>query len=168
MNDTSSKRKQSPEEIIAEKIADLIAADATIKKLKAELEEAQAERQIAVDALMPFFEESGVSSISMKGLGKLAYLYRQIWAGTADEVENQAVVDVLKKSGMAHMVTYNHMSLSGWVREQAKLAVRDFVQALLDEPSRGLDEVARGAGFRSTAQLVRAYRTVTGKAPREP
>ena len=122
MNDTSSKRKQSPEEIIAEKIAALIAADATIKKLKAELEEAQAERQIAVDALMPFFEESGVSSISMKGLGKLAYLYRQIWAGTADEVENQAVVDVLKKSGMAHMVTYNHMSLSGWVREQAKLA----------------------------------------------
>lgn len=122
MDATSSKRKQSPEEIIAEKIADLIAADATIKKLKAELEEAQAERQIAVDALMPFFEESGVSSISMKGLGKLAYLYRQIWAGTADEVENQAVVDVLKKSGMAHMVTYNHMSLSGWVREQAKLA----------------------------------------------
>ena len=120
--DATSSKKRSPEEIIAEKIADLIAADATIKKLKAELEEAQAERQIAVDALMPFFEESGVSSISMKGLGKLAYLYRQIWAGTADEVENQAVVDVLKKSGMAHMVTYNHMSLSGWVREQAKLA----------------------------------------------
>lgn len=51
--------------------------------------------------------------------------------------------------------------------EQRAASIR-VAQALLDEPSRGLDEVARGAGFRSTAQLVRAYRTVTGKAPREP
>lgn len=52
-------------------------------------------------------------------------------------------------------------------KDEQRAASMRVAQALLAEPGRSLEEVARAAGFRSTAQLVRTHRAVIGRPPRE-
>lgn len=68
------------------------------------------------------FIQMGVKSIKA---GKTIYLARQIWAGTGPDSTNREVTKALEQLGLEDYITYNHQSMSAYVRELMKLSIID-------------------------------------------
>lgn len=68
------------------------------------------------------FIQMGVKSMKV---GKTVYLARQIWAGTGPEATNRDVTKALEKLGLEDYITYNHQSMSAYVRELVKMSLVD-------------------------------------------
>jgi|GEM_PF-4261152 len=113
MDKEGSNQAQAAREIIARCI-DLNSKE---KEAKKALETIQDELRLIKEQVKDLFFEMGVNSIKGK---KTVYLSRQIWAGTAENATNLEVTEALKSLGLDAYVTYNHQSLSAYVREIAK------------------------------------------------
>ena len=120
-------------------------------RLKKELETVQEELKAIKEQVKNLFIEMGVKSMKA---GKTIYLNRQYWAGTAEGATSHEVSKALERLDLAQYVTYNHQSLSAYVREQAKqcseligsegeiIATPEQILAILPEPLNKLLKVS--------------------------
>lgn len=87
------------------------------------LEAITAEFDKAKEQVKDLFIEMGVRSMKA---GKTVYLSKQIWAGNNEGVTNIEVTKALESLDLAGHVTYNHQSVSSYVREIVKEHVEWF------------------------------------------
>lgn len=100
-----------------EKLRDYVRLRRREAELKAQMESIKDEADGLQHELMEQFGQDGVSSINVDGV--TVYLHRQLWAGAADGVPKDTVVEVLKSVGLGHFVTesFNVQTLSSYVRD---------------------------------------------------
>lgn len=111
---TEAARQLSPAELLAA----LVEKTALKKEKEAELEEIKAQCYQLAEQVKSLFVEMGVKQ--MKAAGKTVYLAKQIWAGTGEGATNLEVAHALEKLNLSSFVSYNHQSLSSYVREFTK------------------------------------------------
>lgn len=103
---------------LAEKLAALVEWDQTYKFHKAEMNRAKEVLDELKAACLIEFEQMGVDQ--MKTGGRTIYIAHQYWAGAAQDVSNALVAEELQRLGMQEHVSFNHQSLSAYVRELAR------------------------------------------------
>lgn len=86
------------------------------------LDSIDSEYKAVKEQVKDIFIELGVKSMKV---GKTVYLARQIWAGTGENTNNREVTKALEKLGLEDYITYNHQSMSAYVRELVKLSLAD-------------------------------------------
>lgn len=116
---TSEEVQGTPEKPLsqAEVIQQIIELDGRLKQLKREIESATSRMDELKKQAMDMMIQLGVNQLKGE---KTIYLHSQYWAGTAEGIDNLAVSDALRKLDLGSFVSYNHQSLSGYVREEAK------------------------------------------------
>jgi hypothetical protein len=109
------------DEVVPGKAKEILARCIELNKQKGE---AQKKLDAVVDELKKvkeqvkdIFIEMGVKSMKF---GKTVYLSKQIWAGTGVDATNRDVTKALETLGLEEYITYNHQSMSAYVRELAK------------------------------------------------
>lgn len=111
--EAAQQSQLSPQELLA-KVISLYDRKTALKKELEEAEAAYAEAKVLVQDL---FIQMGVKQMKAT---KTVYLAKQIWAGAAQNVTNLDVAHALEKLNLSDYVTFNHQSLSGYVREITK------------------------------------------------
>lgn len=106
-------KQMSPKDLLAK----LVEKYDQKAKAQSVLDDLTAEVDLLKEQVKYLFVEMGVNQMKV---GKTVYLNRQIWAGTAENATNVEVVHALERLNLDSYVTYNHQSLSGYVREIAK------------------------------------------------
>lgn len=99
------------------KLKRLVELDDEKRELEGRLAANEIEIKELKAAIYKDMEESAVKSV--KAHGRTIYLQRTIWAGAVDR-DTKTVAEALRERGMGNMITFNHNSLSGWVRELAR------------------------------------------------
>jgi hypothetical protein len=95
----------------------LVQLDDEKRDLEGKLSANEIETKELKAAIYKDMEESAVKSV--KAHGRTIYLQRTIWAGAVNK-DTKGVAEALRVRGMGDMITFNHNSLSGWVRELAR------------------------------------------------
>lgn len=99
------------------KLTNLVRIDTALKAAKRRVEALQAELTSAKEEVKDLFVDMGVKQMKV---GKTVYLSRSVFAGIAENVTNLQVAKALEKLDLGGHVTFNHQSMSSYVREIAK------------------------------------------------
>ncbi len=88
------------------------------KELEDEMDHVKAELDDVKRRIQEIFLQMGVSSV--KAEGRTLYTHRSIFAGAAEGATNLQISKALESLSLENYVTFNHQSLSAYVRETAK------------------------------------------------
>ncbi len=88
------------------------------KELEDEIDQVKADLDDVKKRIQDIFLQMGVSSV--KAEGRTLYTHRSIFAGAGEGATNLQISKALEKLSLENYVTFNHQSLSAYVREIAK------------------------------------------------
>lgn len=120
-NGEEEKQEVAPQlnsERIQKLLAEIVDLDTEKKSKNKRVDEINERLAVLKEQCRDLFIELGVDSL--KAHGRTVYLAKQLWVGSADDVDKVAVVDELKVLGLSGHISFNTQSLSGYTRELAK------------------------------------------------